>query len=74
MRLKGAVLSLRDADMKLGCIVPTTEQQVLEDEGLREARPLGEKAPPYCLSGPGGAHAVPGRGGGSLRKTQCDAA
>jgi hypothetical protein len=62
------VLVLRDPNVQLSLIVATAEQQVLQDEGLRETRPFGEEAPPDGTGGPGSAQAVPPRCGEALWK------
>jgi hypothetical protein len=65
-----AVLVLRDPNVQLSLIVATAEQQVLQDEGLRKAGPLGEEATANGVGGPGGAVAIHGRALASTRKPQ----
>jgi hypothetical protein len=63
-----AVLVLRDPNVQLSIIVPTAEQKVLQDEGLRETGPLREKAAPDGVGGPGGTVSIHGRCREALRK------
>lgn len=61
MRLEACILVLPHPDVQFGRVVPAAEQKILQDEGLREAGPLGKEAPAHCVGGPGGAQAVAGR-------------
>jgi hypothetical protein len=64
------VLVLCDPNVQISIIVSAAEQKVLQDEGLREAGPLGEKAAPDGVGGPGGTAAIQGRALALARKSQ----
>ena len=57
------VVLFGDPDVKLTRFVAPAAQEVLEDEGLREAGTLGEEAPPGHPRRPDGPPAVRGSGG-----------